>query len=74
VSGEDSLEAIADATSHIAAARATTGPLSVRSASHPPAKTPASSATVPPTVAIEFAISRSSVGTSLGTTVTAVAR
>ncbi len=40
----------------------------------PPTKTPASNATVPPTVAREFATRRSSCGTSRGTTAAAVDR
>ena len=43
------------------------------SATLPPRNTPTSSASVPPTVAIEFAISRSSAGTSRGTTAEAAA-
>ena len=40
----------------------------------PPANTPTSNATVPPTVATELAASRSSLGTMLGTTACAVER
>ncbi len=75
MSGEVILDAIAEATSHCAAASAITSVSSpVRSTSHPPTNTPASSATVPPTIEIEFAIRRSSSGTSRGTITTAVAR
>ena len=70
------LVAIIEATSHSTPARAIAGaPFPpARSTIHPPTNTPRSRATVPPTVAIEFAISRSSVGTRRGTTATAVAR
>ena len=54
--------------------RDTIAPLPKASETSPPAKTPTSKATVPPTVAIEFAASRSSVGTRRGTTAWAVAR
>ena len=49
-------------------------PLPNRDDISPPANTPTRSATVPPTVAMEFAASRSSVGTSRGTTACAVER
>ena len=68
------LLAIHDVATHIAAATETIAPVANASAASPPAKTPTNRATVPPTVAIEFAASRSSVGTSLGTTAWAVAR
>ena len=45
----------------------------IRSAIFPPTKAPTSDASVPPTVAIEFANSRSSAGTSRGTTADAAA-
>ena len=63
-----------EATSHAAAATVTIAALPNASETSPPAKTPTSSATVPPTVATEFAARRSSVGTSRGTTACAVAR
>ena len=66
--------AISEPTSHIAPAATITGTLPNTSETHPPTNTPARSATVPPTVAIEFAMSRSSVGTRRGTTAWAVAR
>jgi hypothetical protein len=67
-------EAMSEATIHCAPAHRMTGSLPNRSYAHPPKNTPASRATVPPTVEIELAISRSAVGTSRGTTATAVAR
>ena len=75
-SGLRILVATSEAMSHSTPARAIAGaPFPpARSTIHPPTNTPRSRATVPPTVAIEFAISRSSVGTRRGTTATAVAR
>ena len=67
------LRASIEADTHIAAA-VDDRPVPNASATSPPAKTPTSRATVPPTVAIEFAASRSSVGTRRGTTACAVAR
>ena len=55
-----------EVTTHCAIASTMTGPSPTRSAIHPPTNTPASSATVPPTTDIEFAINRSSCGTRRG--------
>ena len=68
------LRATIEADTHITAASTTIATVPNASATSPPAKTPTSRATVPPTVAIEFAASRSSVGTRRGTTAWAVAR
>ena len=68
------LVATTDASVHMTPAATITGTDPAASTTFPPTNTPASKATVPPTVAIEFAISRSSVGTRRGTTATAVAR
>ena len=67
-------QAINDVTSHMIAAAVTIAPLPNASEIRPPAKTPTSSATVPPTVAMPLAASRSLVGTIRGTTAWAVAR
>ena len=67
-------EARSDVRSHASAAAVTMAVLPHASAASPPANTPTSSATVPPTVAAEFAANRSSVGTRRGTTAWAVDR
>ena len=65
--------AISEATSHASVAIKITLADPTMSSIRPPTNTPISSASVPPTVAIEFAISRSSAGTSRGTTAEAAA-
>ena len=68
-------DAIHEAASQPMPAAMTTGAVtSTTSMTRPPTKTPASNATVPPTVAREFATRRSSCGTSRGTTAAAVDR
>ncbi len=67
-------EATADVVTHITAAAVTIHVLPKASEMSPPAKTPTSNATVPPTVATPLATNRSSVGTNRGTTACAVAR
>ena len=67
------LPATRDATSQANVAMSSTLTSPIVSATLPPRNTPTRSASVPPTVAIEFAIRRSSAGTRRGTTAEAAA-